>query len=104
MTDDFTELETGASCYVLNNQSSIYSYKAGVRTTYIQVGGKWNKTAVQNYTSVPSNTVCWTYADITSLNSNAQFYPIYAYIALVMAIFVWYFVFRLLSRLIRWRV
>lgn len=104
MTDDFTNLETGASCYVLNNTTSIYAYKNNTRSTYYQVGGKWYKTAAQTYTSVPSNTVCWSYADITALNSNAQFYPIYAYIALVMSIFVWFVVFRLITRLVRWRI
>lgn len=104
MTDDFTNLETGASCYVLSNASTIYAYKNNTRTTYYQVGGKWYKAAAQTYTSVPSNTVCWTYSDITALNSNAEYYPIFAFMALILAIFVWFFVFRIFSRLIRWRI
>lgn len=104
MTDDFSELENGAACYVLINSTTIYAYKNGTRSSYNQVGGKWYKTAAQSYTNIPSNTVCWNYADITTLNSRAEYFPIYAFIALVMAIFVWYFVFRLISRLIKWKI
>lgn len=104
MKDDFTNLETGSSCYVLNSQTSIYSYKNNVRTTYIQVGGKWYKQATTNYNTLPVNTVCWSYNDITSLNSNAAFEPLYLMIAFCLAIFVWWFVFRLVSKLFRWRV
>ena len=104
MKDNFSNLETGANCYVLNNATSIYSYKNAVRTTYIQVGGKWKKNAVSNYTNIPSNTVCWSYNDITSLNSNSQFEPIYLMIAFMLAIFVWWFVYRLVSKMFRWRV
>lgn len=104
MKDDFTDLETGATCYVLSNSSSILSYKNGVRTTYYQVGGKWYKTAVQNYTSVPTNTVCWSYSDITSLNTNAVYYPFLVLSAFCLAVFVWFFVFKLVSKLFRWRI
>lgn len=104
MKDDFSNIETGASCYVLNNATTIYSYKNSTRTTYVQVGGKWYKNAVSTYTNIPNNTVCWSYSDITSLNSNAQFEPLYLMIAFCLAIFVWWFVFRLVSKLFRWRV
>lgn len=104
MKDDFSSIETGSSCYVLNNATTIYSYKNSVRTTYIQVGGKWYKNAVSNYYDIPNNAVCWSYSDITSLNSNAAFEPIYLMIAFCLSIFVWFFVFRLVSKLFRWRV
>ena len=103
MTDDFSNLETGASCYVLNNATSIYSYKNNIRTTYNQVGGKWYRSAVQNYTNLPVNSVCWSYADITALNSNAVYFPIYSYIALAIACGVWVVCFKLLSRLVRFK-
>lgn len=103
MTDDFTNLETGASCYVLNNTTTIYSYKNNTRTTYIQIGGKWYKNAIQTYTNLPTNTVCWSYSDITELNTNAQFYPEFMFIALAIAIFVWYIVFKLITRLVKWK-
>lgn len=104
MTDDFTNIETGASCYVLNNATSIYVYKGGTRSSYSQVGGKWYKTAAQAYSTIPTNTVCWSYSDITSLNSNAAYYPIFVFIAFTLAIFVWYFCFKLVSKMFRWRV
>lgn len=104
MKDDFSELETGATCYVLNSSTSIYSYKSGVRSSYIQVGGKWYKTAQTDYYSVPASSVCYSYSDITAINSKAEFFPIYEFIAIIIAVFVWWFVFKLVSRLFRWRV
>lgn len=103
MTDDISNIETGSSCYVVNNSTTIYSYKNNTRTTYIQIGGKWFKNATQTYTNIPTNTVCWVYNDIKSLSSNSQFFPMYEFIALCLAIFVWYIVFKLISRLIKWK-
>lgn len=104
MKDNFTELETGASCYVLNSSTSIYSYKNGVRSSYVQVGGKWYKTAQNAYSGLPSSSVCYSYNDITAINSKAEYFPIYEFIAIILAVFVWWFVFKLVSRLFRWRV
>lgn len=103
MKDDFTNIETGASCYVLNNATTIYSYKNNIRSSYVQVGGKWYKTAVQNYTNIPTNTLCWSYSDITSLNSNSVYYPIYSFIAIILAFSVWFICFKLLSRFARFK-
>lgn len=104
MTDDFAELVTEANCYAISNTSSIYAYKNGTRATYNQIGGKWYKTAENSYTSIPSSSVCYSYADITAISSKAEFFPIYELIALALALFVWFFVFRLISRLVRWRI
>lgn len=103
MTDDFEELETGASCYVLNNATTIYSYKNGVRKTYIQVGGKWINTSQSDYYNTPSNTVCFSYNDITKLNSNAVFEPFLIGLSFCLAVFVWWAVFSLFKRLMRWK-
>ena len=104
MTDDFSNLVKGASCYAISSQTSIYAYKGGVRSSYSQIGGKWYKTAENAYSSVPINSVCYSYDDITKINSKAEYFPIYEFIALLLAVFVWFFVFRLVSRLIRWRI
>lgn len=104
MTDDFSELVKGANCYAISSTTSIYAYKNNTRTTYSQIGGKWFKTSENAYSSVPNNTVCYSYGDITKINSKAEYFPIYEFIALVLAVFVWFFVFRLFSRLIRWRI
>ncbi len=104
MTDDFSDLITGASCYAISSQTIIYAYKGSVRSTYSQIGGKWFKTAENVYSSVPSNTVCYSYDDITKINSNAEYFPIFEFIALLLALFVWFFVFKLFSRLIRWHI
>lgn len=103
MKDDTSNIETGSSCYVVNNSTTIYSYKNNNRTTYIQIGGKWFKNAVQTYTTLPNNSVCWSYTDIESLNSNAELYPIFEFIALSLAFLVWYIIFKLISRLIKWK-
>lgn len=104
MTDDFSELVTGASCYAISNTSSIYAYKNNIRTTYSQIGGKWYKTAESEYYNIPSTTTCYSYGDITKINSNAEYFPIFEFIAIILAVFVWFVVFRLISRLIRWRI
>lgn len=104
MTDDFTDLPDNAQCYVVNSATSIYVYRNNTRDTYTQIGGKWYQTAQSSYISVPSSSVCWSYTDITAINSKAEFAPIYEFIALVMAIGVWFFVYRLMSRLIKWRI
>ncbi len=103
MTDDTSNIETGASCYVVNNATSIYSYKNGSRKTYVQIGGKWFLSAQTTYYSVPDNAVCWAYNDIRSLSSNAEFFPLYEFIALCLAVFVWYVVFKLITRLVKWK-
>lgn len=104
MTDDFSDLETGASCYVLNSSTSIYSYKSNSRKTYTYNGGKWYHSATTTYTSIPTNTVCWDYSDITKLNSNAEYEPIYYLIAFMLAVFVWFLWFSLFRRLFKWSV
>lgn len=103
MTDDFDDLETGASCYVLNNATSIYSYKSNSRKTYTLVGGKWYHTATSTYTSIPTNTVCWSYSDITELNSNADMYPVYMFISFSLAVFTYFLAWYLFRRLFKWR-
>ena len=103
MTDDFSNLETGSNCYVLNSATSIYSYKSNSRKTYT-LGGKWFHTATSTYTNIPTNTVCWSYSDITSLNSNADMYPIYMFIGFCLAVFVWFLFFWLFRRLFKWRI
>ena len=103
MTDDFSNLETGASCYAISNTTTIYSYKTNNRTSYIQIGGKWYKTSVQSYNTIPASTHCLSYSDITKINSNAAFYPQYMIFAFGLSVFVWLVVFKLLGRLVKWR-
>lgn len=103
MTDNFDDLETGASCYVLNNATSIYSYKSNSRKTYTLVGGKWYYTATSTYTNIPTNTVCWSYSDITELSSNADMYPVYMFISFSLAVFTYFLAWYLFRRLFKWR-
>ena len=103
MTDDISEIVTNASCYTINSQTSIYSYSGNVRRTYTQIGGKWYQTAQTTYSSFPPSSYCVSYDTISDLNSNAAFEPIYDFIALILALFVWFFVYTLWSKLILWR-
>lgn len=104
MKDDTSEIINNATCYTLNNATSIYAYRNNVRSTYTQVGGKWYKTAETTYSSVPSSSYCLSYNDISDLNSNAAFEPIFLFIGFCLAIFVWKFVYFLWSRLVRYRI
>lgn len=79
--DDVSEIISNASCYVINNQNSIYAYRNNTRSNYTQIGGKWFKTSEQTYTSIPTNTVCYSYSDLKELKTNAAFEPIFYMIA-----------------------
>lgn len=81
MNDDFSELETGSSCYAISSATSIYSYKNNTRSTYTQIGGKWLKTQQSTYNTIPTSSICFSYADITAINSKAEYAPIYEFIA-----------------------
>ena len=104
MKDDTSEIINNATCYTLNNATSIYAYRNNVRSTYTQVGGKWYKTSETIYSSLPPSSYCLSYNYISDLNSNAAFEPIYVFIAFCLAIFVWKFVYFMLSRLVRYRI
>lgn len=103
MTDDISEIVTNASCYTINSQTSIYSYSGNVRRTYTQIGGKWLQTAQTTYSNIPTTSYCVSYDTISSLNSYSYMQPIFEFIALIMALFVWFFCFKLWSKLIWWR-
>lgn len=96
--DDVSEIETGASCYVLNNATSIYSYKGGTRKTYNEIGGKWFLSSQSAYSTVPSNSVCWSYSDIEGLSHFSYMEPVYISFSLLFAVFILIFSFMLLFR------
>lgn len=104
MTDDFSDLITGAQCYVLNNATSIYAYKNNIRSSYVQISGRWIKSAEQNYTTIPNNSFCISYNDLTQISSNTFWLPVYEFIAFALAVFVFALVWGLFRRLGRWRV
>lgn len=104
MTDDFSNLEQGAACYVLSNSTTIYSYKNNIRSTYLQISGKWIKSAESSYNNIPVNAYCLGYNDITSLSSYSYWLPVYTLIAFFLAVFVFGLVWSIFRRLGRWRV
>lgn len=96
--DDVSEIETGASCYVLNSATSIYSYKSGSRKTYSEIGGKWFLSAESVYNTIPSNAVCWSYSDIAELSHFGYMEPVYISFSLIFGVFILIFSFMLLFR------
>ena len=101
MTDDFSELPTNASCYSISSATSIYTYRNNTRDTYTKLGAKWYKTASQTYTNLPSSSVCFSYSDITQINSNAEFYPLYYTIGFLLAVFAFRFIWRIIRPIFR---
>lgn len=95
MSDDFSEVITNASCYTINNQTTIYAYRNNTRYSYSQVGGKWYETATNTYTSIPVNSTCYSYANISTLSSYSYMLPIYYMIAFMLAVFVFFFAYRI---------
>lgn len=84
--DDISEIEQNATCYTINSQTSIYSYRNNTRSTYTQIGSKWYKTAQTTYTTLPNNIVCVPYSTLSELASNAQLTPIYTFCGLFISI------------------
>ena len=103
MQDDTSDIITNAQCYAFNSATTLYSYGSGTRTTYTQIGGKWYKTATNNYNSIPVGSQCYTFADITELNSKAEYAPIYEFIAFCLVLVCFWlflkFVFRMFKGL-----
>lgn len=104
MKDDLSDVVSGASCYTINNDYSIYAYKSNVRYTYIRIGSKWYNSAQQQYVNMPSNLTCISYADISAINSHQVFEPIYITIALICVVFVWLLWFNVFKRITRWKL
>lgn len=100
MNDDVSVIPS-SGCNVISNSSTIYNYSSNVRKTYIQIGGKWYYTQSSDYYSIPSGYQC---VDVSSINSKAEFYPVYVLIAFILAVFVWWFVWRLVRPLLRFKV
>lgn len=96
MKDDVSEIISNATCYVINNQNSIYAYRNNTRSNYTQIGGKWHKTSEQTYTSIPSNSVCYSYSDIQQLSSYSIYEPILLFISFCMVGLVIYLFFKLI--------
>lgn len=100
MHDDVSSIPN-TGCNVLSNDSVVYNYHNNVRKTYIKVGSTWYYTSTSNFNSFPAGYQC---VDVSTFNSRAEFYPIYIFLAFILAIFVWFFVWRLIKPLIRWRI
>lgn len=100
MTDDFSAVPSGG-CNSFNSATSMYHYANNIRQTYTNFGGKWVKTAENSYYSIPDNVVC---VDVSSIDSNATFEPVYMFFAYVLVFSViglfWY----VIRRLLLWRI
>ena len=104
MTDDTSDIISNASCYNLSSSDLLYAYRGQNRYTYIRKGQKWYYTASTTYNSLPSGVQCLSYSTVSEFNSYPEFYPIYAFIGLELAIIVCLLVKGLVSPMIRWRL
>lgn len=100
MNDDVSAIPS-SGCNVLSSNQLIYNYNNGVRQTFINVGGKWIKSAETTYSYSPSGYEC---IDVGDLSSSADLYPIYIVIAFILAVFVWWLVWRLIKPILRIRL
>ena len=100
MSDDVSSIPS-TGCNVLNSATTLYNYSNNSRRTYIQVGGKWIYTSQSSYSTLPSGAQC---IDVDSLNSRSEFYPIFIFIAFVLAVFVWVVVWKLIKPILRIRL
>lgn len=100
MSDDVSAIPT-TGCNVVNNSTTIYNYTSNTRKTYVQIGGKWFYTQSSSYTTIPSGYQC---IDISTVNSKAEFYPIFIFLAFCLALFVWIFVWKLIKPMLRIRL
>ena len=82
--DDVSDIPT-TGCNVLNSQNIIYNYYNGVRSSFVQIGGKWIKNGETTYSYNPGGLVC---IDVSELKSNAAFEPIFYSIAFMLFITV----------------
>lgn len=105
MTDDFSDVIQNASCYTINNSTSIYAYRNNTRYSYSQISGKWYLSSQATYTSIPTSSYCYTFNDLSSINSYSYMFPVYAFIAFCLAVFVFIFAYKVFwENLVKWRV
>lgn len=100
MSDDVSAIPT-TGCNVVSNSTTIYNYNSNIRKTYVQIGGKWFYTQSSTYSSIPTGYQC---IDISTINSKAEFYPIFIFLAFCLAVFVWIFVWKLIKPMLRVRL
>lgn len=100
MIDDFSNIPT-SGCNVLNSPTTIYNYNNGQRRTYYQVGGKWYFSSLSTYSTMPSGAQCLNSLD---LSSKAEFYPVYIFIAFMLALSVWALWWFIWRRWFKWRI
>lgn len=100
MSDDVSAIPT-TGCNVVSNSTTIYNYNSNTRKTYVQIGGKWFYTQSSTYSSIPTGYQC---IDISTINSKAEFYPIFIFFAFCLAVFVWIFVWKLIKPMLRIRL
>lgn len=79
-SDDVSAIPS-TGCNVLNNQTTLYNYYNGVRSSFVQVGGRWFKNGESTYSYNPNGLVC---IDVSQLKSNAAFEPIFYSIAFML--------------------
>lgn len=84
-SDDISSIPTGG-CSVITSNSTISWYSGNTRKDFVVIGGKWYqyRTQIANYGNYDISSYSCT--DITNLNSNAEFVPIYGIVAFFLFI------------------
>lgn len=100
MTDDFSSVGSGG-CNVFQSTTSLYHYGNGIRETFYNFGGKWVKVAESGYNTIPSSSVC---VDLTTISSNAVWYPAYAFFALSLVIITLGLFWYVIKRVLIWKI
>lgn len=98
--DDVSEIPS-TGCNTLYSNSILYNYSNGIRKTYINVGGKWYFTASSNYYNIPDSVNC---IDVSDLSTNSSMVPVFYFIALFLALVVWFLWWSVFRRLFKWRI
>lgn len=86
MRDDASDI-VSTGCSVLSSPGVITNYTSNIRRQYIFNGGKWYLYTTSRTTN-PYDTSGYNCLNVNTLNSNAQFEPLYLMCGLGLLIFL----------------
>lgn len=103
MKDDVSMVRSGG-CNVLSSSDTLINYNGNSRFTYHLNGGKWYLYRTEyNYNNQPYDISTYHCLTIDQLNSNAQFEPLFYFVAFILFMVGAGLFFKLVRRLFLWR-
>lgn len=84
-SDDTSAIPSGG-CTVITSSNSLSWYNGNIKKDFYSIGGKWYQYRTQTTSYGNYDISSYTCTDITGLNSNAQYVPIYGIIAFFLFI------------------